>query len=173
MDAAKIIKEELDNNIDLYNVLLDKYDAVVIGECNDVDDKALKIENLIKPKRKKIKNIIYIRSDDYVEKMIASISLQYTNPNSKRILEAKKKYPIVFEKLGYESLLYYMIAKQEGNIDNYIEYLYMIKDYNGIKILCQSSDVREFEKKYLEVNLEKVLNRSFELFMDRGENNFL
>ena len=149
--------------------MLDEYNTIVIGECPGVDDKALKIDNLMKPKKKKN----YIFMDDYVEKLIESISSQYTNPYSKQILGERIKYQFTLEIQGYEQLLYSEVVRQKGDLDSYIQYLYMIKDYNGIKLLCQSSNVKEFEKKYLENNLEKLLNKSFEFFIDKSEDNFL
>lgn len=169
IEAAELVKEELDKNVNLYNALLYEYNAIAIGECLGADGKVLKIEKLRKPKKDKN----YICVDDYVKKLIDSISSQYTNPYSKQILEKRIIYQFAPEIQGYEHLLYSAVIEQKGNLDSYTEYLYMIKDYDGIKLLCQSSDVREFEKKYLFNNLEKLLNKSFDLFIDKSEDNFL
>lgn len=175
---ANYIKEEINKYSGLYKIFLGEYDAICIGDVVTEKNNILRIDpNFDKSMFRNEKKLKGWLKDPSIELLDNILDLKYRDKFPgfyMAILKENVKHNPYVSIFGSSQIndLHYNIAVYNEDDRLYLNYLSSLKDMDGLKLLVESKDVRDFLVKYNEKNALKLLNWAVESFTDHTYDDF-
>lgn len=173
---ANYIRDEINQNRELYKIFLEEYDEICIGDIETEKNNVFRINHNFDRKQFKGKNESLKK--EAIELMDNILNSKYHDrfPDFYMdILKSNIKGNYTFIPINgvkQKDELYYNITQYFENDRLYLNYLSSVNDIDGLKLLIKSKDTREFLEKYNKINALNLLNWELEFYKDHKYNDF-
>lgn len=169
---AEIISKEIKRYPEFYELFLEKYDVICIGDIEAEEENILRVQNEIQDSTWKYAGEFelmgYARRD-----LIKRILDGYSSERKGNLTELDIAQCLSYN--GPERILdkdFYWFIINERQYSSYLFDLREMKDWKGLKMYLDAENDQEFAKQYMDENIYTVLGKAAELYNDPREGYF-